>query len=402
MRMKGTETSRGVFSLARQMFVVLVLCTSTLMLARIPSSEAFLPLMQSHRRHSCTSTGNRVSRRVSSGDEEGTPSISQEQQEHNTVPKEEIETSPVRSVNYFISRACNYSCKFCFHTQKNSHHLSLQQAVQGLHLLQQAGTEKINFAGGEPFLHPTFLGELCRVCHEDLGMAVSIISNGSLITEKWMLEYGKYVDVLGISVDSFIPETNAAIGRGGGEDVVHSHSNRNRAGNSNQHVERMLRVRDLCSVYHIQFKLNTVVCNWNWWEDMNERIRELEPVRWKVFQVLILQDENSGAPGELKDARPLIVSDDNFWSFVHRHQTAENQNILIPEPNNVMQNSYLLLDEELRFLDCSQGGKVPSASILQVGVEQALLQSGFDADMFEQRGGVYNWTRERDDKELIL
>jgi radical S-adenosyl methionine domain-containing protein 2 len=361
----------GVFSRLRQLLVVVL--STTLV---IPSSQAFLPLAHRHHR---TGTESRVSRRLFPG--ESAPTPTQE-------PEPPAPTSPVRSVNYFISRACNYSCKFCFHTQKNSQHLSLEEAQRGLHMLAAAGTEKINFAGGEPFLHPTFLGELCRTSHEQLGMAVSIISNGSLITEGWMREYGKYVDVLGVSVDSFVPETNAAIGRGSGD-------------SSNQHVERMLRVRDLCSQHGILFKLNTVVCNFNWCEDMNERIRELEPVRWKVFQVLVLQDENSGGPGELRDARPLVVSDDQFWSFVHRHQSAENQDILIPEPNNVMQNSYLLLDEELRFLDCSKGGKVPSESILQVGVEQAWLQSGFDADMFEQRGGVYNWTRERDDKVLI-
>lgn len=64
-----------------------------------------------------------------------------------------------RSVKYFISRACNYSCKFCFHTQKNSHHLTLAQGKLGLELLRQAGTEKINFAGGEPFLQADLLGK---------------------------------------------------------------------------------------------------------------------------------------------------------------------------------------------------------------------------------------------------
>jgi radical S-adenosyl methionine domain-containing protein 2 len=359
----------GVFSRLRQVFLLVLSSTLTV----IPSSQAFVPLVHRHR-YSCTGTGNQILRRLSSGESELGGSQ---------------ETSPVRSVNYFISRACNYSCKFCFHTQKNSQHLSLEQAKLGLQMLRAAGTEKINFAGGEPFLHAKFLGELCRTSHEDLGLAVSIISNGSLITDSWMREYGRFVDVLGVSVDSFNPETNAAIGRGSG-DV-----------NSNHHVERMLQVRDLCSRHHIKFKLNTVVCNWNWWEDMNDRIQELEPARWKVFQVLVLQDENSGGPGELRDARPLVVSDDHFWSFVDRHQPA-HQNVLTPEPNNVMQNSYLLLDEELRFLDCSQGGKVPSESILQVGVEKALLQSGFDADMFEKRGGVYNWARERDEKEYSI
>jgi radical S-adenosyl methionine domain-containing protein 2 len=291
--------------------------------------------------------------------------------------------SCVRSVNYFISRKCNYQCGFSFHTQKTTHHLSLEQAVEGLRLLRRAGTEKINFAGGEPFTNPRLLGELCKTSHE-LGMAVSIISNGSLITNNWMQDYGAFVDVLGVSVDSFVPETNAAIGRGGDA--------------NNQHVQRVLHVRDLCHKHGIKFKMNTVVCSFNWKEDMSEHVRILAPERWKVFQVLILGDENSGLPGELRDARPFCVSDDEFSSFVSRHSAEFDQ--LIPEPNNVMQNSYLLLDEDLRFLDCSKGGKVPSESILKVGVKRALEQSGFDKVMFDKRGGIYDWTRDR--SELVL
>ena len=134
--------------------------------------------------------------------------------------------SPVVSVNYFISRKCNYSCQFCFHTQKNTDHLALETARAGLEMLREAGTEKINFAGGEPFLNPTLLGELCKVAHH-LGMAVSIVSNGSMITSRWMEQYGTYVDVLAVSCDSFVPETNAAIGRGGDA--------------NNNHVQRVLR-----------------------------------------------------------------------------------------------------------------------------------------------------------------
>jgi sulfatase maturation enzyme AslB (radical SAM superfamily) len=84
------------------------------------------------------------------------------------------------SVNYFINRKCNYKCKFCFHTQKNTTMISLQEGLRGLQLLRDAGCDKMNFAGGEPFLHPRELGELCRGAAE-LGMAVSIISNASVI-----------------------------------------------------------------------------------------------------------------------------------------------------------------------------------------------------------------------------
>ena len=298
----------------------------------------------------------------------------------------------VKSVNYFISRKCNYSCQFCFHTQKTSHALTLAQASIGLRLLQQAGTRKINFAGGEPFLHPELLGELCRLASAELGLAVSIISNGSLITQEWMDTYGRYVDVLGVSVDSFVDATNMAIGRG---ETTATTSSSTAPKRQNRHVDRVLRVRDMCYKHDIIFKLNTVVCSLNWDENMIEQVRLLNPQRWKVFQVLLLDDENVGRPDQLRDARPLVVSDAQFEAFCARHQPAMPSGVLIPEPNSVMQNSYLLLDEDMRFLDCSQGGKVPGESILKVGVAKALSQAGFDHAMFQQRGGEYNWKRER-------
>lgn len=285
----------------------------------------------------------------------------------------------VRSVNYFVSRECNYACKFCFHTQKNSEVLPLSEAIRGLQLLRKAGTEKINFAGGEPFLNPLLLGTLCKTAHE-LGMAVSIISNGSLITKEWLQDFGYYVDVLGVSIDSFSTETNTRIGR---SQVGHDHL----------HVSRILQVREWCEEYHIQFKANTVVCKLNWEEDMTTNMKLLDPVRWKVFQVLILEGENAGN-GDLRDARNLIVSKDQYDSFVQRH-LPQFSTVLVPESNDVMQNSYLLLDEKLRFLDCSDGGKIPSESILKVGVEKALSQAGFDYEMFHHRGGIFEWERDR-------
>ena len=110
-----------------------------------------------------------------------------------------------------MNAECNYSCKFCFHTATTSFVLLLDDAKRGLDLLKAegetahapsilvkcwytenvpaavaqivfrriqevldfppanpnklvAGCKKINFSGGEPFLHQRgkFLGELCR------------------------------------------------------------------------------------------------------------------------------------------------------------------------------------------------------------------------------------------------
>ena len=175
--------------------------------------------------------------------------------------------------------------------------MSIEQSKLGLRLLAEAGTEKI-LRGGEPFLYPELLGELCRTASHDLGLAVSIISNGSLIDAAWMRGFGKYVDVLGVSVDSFDDATNAAIGRGETLSTATGVTVQPRL-KQNRHVDRVLRDRELCAQHDIIFNLNTVVCSLNWEEDMNDPVRRLDPMRWKVFQVLLLQDDNIGALGNL-------------------------------------------------------------------------------------------------------
>jgi 2-iminoacetate synthase ThiH len=43
------------------------------------------------------------------------------------------------SVNYHMTRRCNYSCGFCFHTAKTSIELPIDEAKRGLRMLQAAG-----------------------------------------------------------------------------------------------------------------------------------------------------------------------------------------------------------------------------------------------------------------------
>jgi radical S-adenosyl methionine domain-containing protein 2 len=116
-------------------------------------------------------------------------------------------TKPI-SVNYHFTRKCNKTCKFCFHTEKSSHVASEDEMMRGLRLLKEAGMRKINFAGGEPFLYPGKLGWLCQYCKEVLGLeSVSIITNGTKVTEKWLTQWGGFVDVMGVSCDSFDERT---------------------------------------------------------------------------------------------------------------------------------------------------------------------------------------------------
>ena len=53
----------------------------------------------------------------------------------------------------------------------------------------------------------------------------------------------------------------------------------------------------------------------------------------------------------------------------------------------------IILIFQMRFLNCRNGRKEPSKSILDVGVEAAIKFSGFDEKMFLKRGGKYVWSK---------
>ncbi|XP_069584154.1 S-adenosylmethionine-dependent nucleotide dehydratase RSAD2 [Ranitomeya imitator] len=292
------------------------------------------------------------------------------------APQSSGRVKPV-SVNYHFTRQCNYKCGFCFHTAKTSFVLPIEEAKKGLSMLKDAGMEKINFSGGEPFLQErgNFLGKLVEYCKKELQLpSVSVVSNGSQITEKWFKSYGEHLDILAVSCDSFNEEVNKLIGRG--------------QGNKN-HVEKLMKIRQWCCDYNVAFKINSVINSYNVEDDMRDEIIMISPVRWKVFQCLIIDGENSGEEA-LRQAEKFVISDEEFKGFLNRHKDIK---CLVPESNQQMRDSYLILDEYMRFLDCRNGRKDPSKSILDVGVENAIKFSGFDEKMFFKRGGKYVWSK---------
>ena len=289
------------------------------------------------------------------------------------IYKHKSRTIPI-SVNYFFSRKCNKTCGFCFHTAKTSYILPEADAKRGLRLLREAGMQKINFAGGEPFLYPKFLAKMLEYCKQDLQLeSVSIVTNGSKVTERFLRDYGAYIDVLAVSCDSFDEKTNIAIGRGDGDNVA-----------------QLFKIRDWCRTFNIKFKLNTVVNRLNFNEDMASHIERLAPFRWKAFQVLMVRGEND-SEHTLTDVRKFEISDQEYGVFCDRHKHIP---FFIPEDNRVMASSYLLLDEYMRFLDKGEGVMKESESLLDVGVEKALKQVKWDQESFHERGGVYDWSKE--------
>ncbi len=165
----------------------------------------------------------------------------------------------------------------------------------------------------------------------------------------------------------------------------------------------------LCRDFNLDFKVNTVVCSANVDEDMSPLIAGLltsRLSRWKLFQVLALEGENTGQPGELRDVSPLLISNEAFAAYVERaraglrrHAPAgitDTDGILKVEDNSTMQSSYILIDEYGRFLSSSSGEKAPAGPpVLQAGVREALRHlvatpgGGFDAEAFVRRDGQF-------------
>jgi len=274
------------------------------------------------------------------------------------------------SVNYHFTRLCNMKCGFCFHTRKTSFLMDIENAKKGLKILKQSGMKKINFAGGEPFTYPKFLEELCKYCKNELKLEkVSIVTNGTLVKEKFIEKNYKYIDMIGVSLDSFDEEINKKIGRGTGKNVIQA-----------------FKIAEWCKKYNIKFKLNTVVCKYNYNENMIENIQKLNPDRWKCFQVLMVKGENDSNE-TLRNASEFIISDEQFKMFCDKHKHLK---CFVNESNKIMANSYLILDEYMRFLYKNEKGvEVPSKSILDNDIQDVLKDVNWDEDAFKYRNGDY-------------
>jgi radical S-adenosyl methionine domain-containing protein 2 len=55
----------------------------------------------------------------------------------------------------------------------------------------------------------------------------------------------------------------------------------------------------------------------------------------------------------------------------------------------------------LRFLNCQGGKKVPGKSLLEVGVDASLADAGWEPETFVERGGIFEWERQRPKDRLV-
>lgn len=274
-------------------------------------------------------------------------------------------------INWHISEACDYACRYCFAHWDRPRQVDLirdpaatQALLEALYAYfapRSSGPVRLNFAGGEPLLHGARLLAAMRLAKQ-IGFQISIITNASRLTPELAQAMAPDLDWLGVSLDSRAPETLRAIGR------------QNRQGKLldwaklRQSVEQARQVNEA-----MRLKVNTVVCEANWQEDLSGMLAELAPDRWKVLRARPVV------------SRDLEVSVEQFQAFVSRHQAWRA--VMVVEDHEDMEASYLMVDPLGRFYQNrpSAQGHDYSEPILKVGVCDAFSQVAWDAKKFGRR-----------------
>ena len=290
-------------------------------------------------------------------------------------------STQVPSVNFHLWKPCNMTCRFCFATFQDvgrddlpKGHLPSKESLAVVEALATAGFEKINFAGGEPILCP-WLPDLLRRAKE-LELTTSVVTNGSCVTQEWLDRVDGCLDWAAVSIDTVDPERLKYIGR------------TTRAGPMSEadylSVMGMLKQRD------IRLKINTVVTRINYDEDLAGFIANARPERWKLLQVLPVRGQNAGLVDN------FVITGEEFAQYVARNRYVESMGIVVvPESNDTMTGSYVMVDPAGRFFDNVAGIHVYSRPINKVGVDAALREVSVDPDKFLLRDGFYNWRRAR-------
>lgn len=268
-------------------------------------------------------------------------------------------------------------CKFCFATFQDvkksilpKGHLPEKDAVDVVTELAELGFEKITFAGGEPTLCP-WLTELIAKAKR-AGLTTMIVTNGSGLHPDFLQVNRKHLDWIALSVDSLRSEVNMASGRAiTGKTPLSLDQYKKIAGNIKQ--------------FGYGLKINTVVNSMNWSEDLSEFIRYASPKRWKMFQVLPIKGEND------KHIEDFKIADQQFNSFVEKHNHLKGITTIVPEDNEVMKGSYAMVDPAGRFYDNTDGIHNYSRPILEIGAKLAIQQMRYDFSKFKSRGGKYDW-----------
>lgn len=272
------------------------------------------------------------------------------------------------TINWHIVQQCNYKCTYCFAKYDKAFTKEIQLSKKEIEILlnkvysffsqKYKGTSiRLNIAGGEPTLSKN-LDFIIKRAYE-IGFKVSLITNSSKVTTRFIESNAKYISMFAISIDSITKSTNLSIGR------VHKHET--------LQISKIIKNIEQFRKFNqkIQIKINTVVNQYNYQEYLGHFIDLINPTKWKILQALST------------DKSIVYCTVEQFNTFLKNHGDISSK--IYRESNEDMRDSYLMIDPYGRFYQNTNTKYNYSDSLLSTSVEDAFKSIEFDIDKFQKR-----------------
>ncbi|MDR2494049.1 MAG: viperin family antiviral radical SAM protein [Spirochaetaceae bacterium] len=227
--------------------------------------------------------------------------------------------------NLHFTDACNYHCSHCF-VKRNNHGLSIEDIIgiinntERYFLKNKIENGRINLAGGEPLIVKNIQDIIDIIFLK--GIEVSLITNGSLLTEIFIKNNVGKISMIGISVDSLNNDTNKKIGRCDKSNKALSYKN-------------LLKICKYIKYMKIKLKINICISRINLNENFFEFLTEVRPDRLKLLQMTIDEGVNDYSISN-------TISEKEFHDFC----TDYNEFKPIIEPSNKIKDAYFIIDSE--------------------------------------------------------
>ena len=277
-------------------------------------------------------------------------------------------------VNAHVTQHCNYKCSFCYSDWNRQDEAwntpeYARKVIENIarfhadYFGADAAPWRLSVVGGEPILFPKkaqFMVETAVAC----GAEVSIITNGSHLENA--LPFAHLLSQVGISLDSFVHETNLKIGR-----------------QCNGHTLSFEEISDKIAALravnpNVRVKVNTVVNQNNFGEVLVDKVAALGATKYKILR----QMPFGGNKG---------ITDDEFHMFIRNNYREDlfghddgKRHIFI-EDNSVMTQSYLMIAPNGCLFQNGGSEYRYSRPLMETPFEEALKDINFSAEKFFSR-----------------
>lgn len=229
-------------------------------------------------------------------------------------------------VNFHFVDYCNYHCCYCFVKKANrmTSFLNIVNIVDNIaeYFKNIKVRGRINLVGGEIFMCSYLQQIIDYIYSKDID--VSIVTNGYLLTKKFIERNKRKICCIGISVDSLNPETNKLIGRCFNKQTLDKN--------------KLINLCEIIKSNNIKLKINHCLSKFNCDEDISKFIEIIKPDRFKIFQMTIIDSIN----GKCKN---IQLSNKEFESCCNKYKYMNP----IIEHEEEMKSSYLMIDSDGNF-----------------------------------------------------